>query len=70
MSFGALSSRTQLLLVAALGISAFSGGYAKPSMSIKSETSTRNGGRYRTVAQAKRAALKAKRRKAHRMRCR
>lgn len=70
MRFGALFAIARLMLTSCLGASAFSGGYVKPSIPMRSETLTRHGKRNGTVAQAKRAALKARRRKEHRMHCR
>ena len=70
MRFRALSAIARLMLTSCLGASAFSGGYVKPSIPMRAETLTRHGKRNGTVAQAKRAALKERRRKEHRMHCR
>ena len=70
MRFSALTGKIRLMFAAALAGSASAIPYMPPSVAAPIATETRHGKRSGTVAQAKRAALKAKRRKAHRMHCR
>ena len=70
MRFSVLSAKVRFIFAAALAGFAAAGPDVAPSISSPRATETRHGRRSGTVAQAKRAALKMKRRKAHRMHCR
>ena len=70
MRFSALTGKIRLMFAAALAGYASAIPYIPPSIAAPRSTETRHGKRNGTVAQVKRAALKAKRRKAHKARCR
>lgn len=70
MRFPALTGKVRLMFAAALAGYGFDIPHIPPSVASPRATETRHGKRSGTVAQAKREALKAKRRKAHRIHCR